>query len=341
MSWQRWVVGLAVLALFGGAWAWGVLRPEPEPALPTTSTAGGELPEDFAVGALPAVTFIGEDLAVAEQYSGDGTRVVTIAPTGEVTELPEAPGLVARELVADGSSLVLVGAFCRGEDCSGSLGAFRLRDDRTGWDRIDAPDIEVTEAGIEDRGGTAGHPLLWSSGGMLTLDGDRVVALGSEGGAAPQAAYSCATTAAAAAPTAYNLWSRDALSARSLDPDDRWRAVDAPGAPAPSDQLSSVICTDDSVLVVGHLVEHRFDGTSWTTGAGPDLGAMLPDRLLSWGSAPDGTSYAVGIERGQVLRRSPDGTWSDTGRRADHVAVSPEGRLWLLPEQGGTIEVAR
>jgi hypothetical protein len=289
---------------------------------------------------MPAVTFIGEDLAVAEEYSADGTRVVTIAPTGEVTELPEATGLVARELVSDGASLVLVGAFCRGEDCSGSLGAFRLRDDRSGWDRIDVPDIDVVEAGIEDRGGALGRPLLWSSGGWLTLDRDRVVELGSEGGEGPQSAYSCATTSGAEEPTAYNLWSRGPVSRRSLDPDDRWRPVDATGAPGPSDQLSSVVCSDDSVLVVGHLVEHRFDGTAWTTGAGPDLGALLPDRLLSWASAPDGTLYAVGVERGQVLRRSPDGTWSDTGRSARHVAVSPEGRLWLLPDQGGAIEVA-
>jgi hypothetical protein len=338
MSWSRRVVGFVLLAALAGVWAWAALRPEPGPPLPITSTSSDELPEDFAVGPMAAVAFLGEELAVAEQYSADGTRVVTITPAGGVTELPEAPGLVARDLVSDGTSIVLVGAFCRGEDCSGSLGAFRLRDDRTGWDRIDAPDIDVAEAGIETRGGVPGRPLLWSSGGMLTLDGDRVVALGSEGGAVPQSAYSCATTPAGEAPTAYNLWSRGPLSRRSLDTDDRWHRVDVEGAPPSSDGLS-VLCTRDAVLAVGHLVEHRFDGETWTTGVGPDLGAVVPDRLLSWASAPDGTLYAVGIERGQVLRRSTEGVWSDTGRSARHVAVSPGGRLWLLPDPGGSIDV--
>jgi hypothetical protein len=305
--------------------------------VPPTTTATDRLPEDVAVGPMPAVAFLGEDLVVAEQYSADGTRVVRITPDGRVTELPEATGLVARSLVSDGSSVVLVGSFCRGEDCSGSLGAFRLRDDRSGWDRIDAPDIDVVEAGIEDRGGAPGRPLLWSSGGWLSVQDGRVVPI--DATALARSWSTCATTPTDGTPVAYAMWAPVPLAGGPLAADQPWRRIDAAGAPVDNEQVASVVCTRDSVLVLGHLVEHRFDGRVWTTGPGPDLGEPLADRLLSWGSAPDGTLYATEVERGRVLTRAAGGGWSDTGHTADHVAVSPEGRLWLLPAMGGTIEV--
>ncbi|MFN7148759.1 MAG: hypothetical protein ACK4V6_04695 [Microthrixaceae bacterium] len=93
------------------------------------------------------------------------------------------------------------------------------------------------------------------------------------------------------------------------------------------------------MLLVDHGVEHRFDGSAWSTGAGPELGEAVPDRLLSWGTAPDGTLHAVTTNGRRVLQRGPDGGWTDTGRLADHVAVSPEGRVWLLPGYGAAIEV--
>ena len=86
-------------------------------------------------------------------------------------------------------------------------------------------------------------------------------------------------------------------------------------------------------------VEHRFDGESWSSGPGPELGELAPDRMLSWGTAPDGTLHAVTFNSRRVLQRGPDGGWTDTGRLADHVAVSPEGRVWLLPAHGDSIEV--
>lgn len=336
MSWRRLVLGGAIVVLLAGTWVSGELRKDDGPPLPRTSTGHEELPEDFAVGVLDAFAFVGEQLVVAEQSSADGTRVVAIDPDGTITELPEAPRMIARTLVPDGSSVVLIGGYCRGEGCSAPLEAHRLSDDRRRWERVEVPDVGIWDGGISLRGGTPERPLVWSTAGWLTVDDGRVVELDSSGGPTPRSANTCATSATG---TAFNLWDRGTLSSRALDPDDSWRSIDAPGGPPLSDRLRSVVCTDDSVLLVDHLVEHRFDGSSWSTGPGPELGDAVPDRLISTATAPDGALWAVATNSRRVLQRGPDGGWTDTGRLADHVAVSPEGRVWLLPGYGLAIEV--
>jgi hypothetical protein len=336
MSWQRWVLGSSILVLLAGAWISGELRTAQVPPLPRTSTERDELPEEFAVGELAATAFMGEQLVIAEQSSADGARVVAIDPDGTVAELPEAPGMSSRTLVSDGSSVVLVGGACDDEGCAAPLEAHRLSRDRRRWERIEVPDLEIWEAGIEQRGGTPGHPLVWSTAGWLTLHDGRVVELDSSGGRTPRSATTCATSVTA---TAFNVGDRRPLSSRTLEPDDRWRRVDAPGGPPTDAPVSSVVCTDDAVLLLGHGEEHRFDGESWSTGPGPELDEVVPDRLLSWGTAPDGTLHAVATNSRRVLQRGPDGGWTDTDGLADHVEVSPDGRVWLLPAHGDSIEV--
>lgn len=338
MSWQRGVLGGAIIVLLAGTWVSAELRKDDGPPLPRASTGQDELPAEFVVGVLEAFAFLGEQLVVAELYSADGTRVVAIDPDGTITELPEAPRMIAKTLVSDGSSVVLIGGHCRGEGCSAPLEAHRLSDDRRRWERVEVPDVGIWDGGIGLRGGTPERPLAWSTAGWLTVEDGRIVELDSSGGATPTAAHTCATSATG---TAFNLWDRRALTSRSLDPDDSWRSIDAPGGPSRGDplRLSSVVCTDDSVLLVDHGVEHRFDGSAWSTGPGPELGEAVPDRLISTATAPDGTLWAVAMNSRRVLQRAPDGGWTDTGQLADHVAVSPEGRVWLLPAGGDAIEV--
>lgn len=295
------------------------------------------------------------------------------------TELPDAPAFAARRgdgkwaalpnppepyesvaLASVAGEVVLGGVVCDdpSECVSGHTEWSTLADDLTSWNVLDA-DLAFDndrEAVITSMPGRHDVGVFSTPSGRVVIDAEhsvRPIPSNTGGAMGDGAACIIGTTLFETFAAYTNLegsdisgaigYAQPTMSTLDLsDPTAEWTA-----APPPPDGTVGLeaACLTNGVLFVDNGVESVLDltTTTWATRTDP-AGALLAGRNLEPGGASsaltgDGTLYLLTGLGFPVLRRSTDGTWSDTGVNATSVASTEAIALALNIDQPDVTEI--
>lgn len=305
-----------------------------------------DLPDLFRIGVIPAIATLGEGVVVAEEGSGDGTSTALVAPSGQVTMLPEAPAMANRALGAAGSSVALVGVTC--SQCADpELVAFMLSSDRGQWTPLEVPAVELPrDSMVEFVGATDQVALFGTAAGVVSVSGAGVVErVPVEPTTLAEQSWMCVSPRQE---TLYRLvaplrgseggspgvfigsiqYGTPTVSSLSLaNTGAAWVNEPAPPTPSPVDSVQ-LLCTADSVLVLADGSEYELSDGEWiVTSAVPVLADLGDDSLSAVTAAisSDGSVTAVSMNQSQVVRRSAGGEWSVTGVEGTAAAGAVSG----------------
>jgi hypothetical protein len=271
--------------------------------------------------------------------------------------LPDPPTEYANlDLLSAGSSLVLVGAICSDLACSEHEYEFaRLEPSLDKWTVLDArPKAAGSEPAISTSRGVNRIGLAHTEAGTfaVTEEGevtkvpspnDGVRAMGCVAGTTlvyVETPGADPSAAPAAEPEV-------ALQVRDLsDADATWRPAAAP--PPGTSGTAGLVCAASGPLLLNDTSESIFDASTgtWSQQPADAAKAALRGQSLSGGGddyvvGPDGALYVVGIGMdGIVARRAPDGSWSDTGVRAQGLFATSDMTLGFWPGSFDAKEVS-
>ena len=301
------------------------------------------LTDDVAIGVVPASAVIGEELFIADQHSGDGTRVVKVSTRGDIAELAEAPALQSRALIGAGGALVLLGVHCPDEECAAaSLVGYVYSPEHKTWRELDVPQFEVyAETLVAAVGGTADRAVVDVGAGLVTVDADANVTDITAAGHSV-ASLGCATARSGdiydvpiqpegdepmeltqspvveGAPV-YRI--PEVLHAGRDASPDRWQRLEAPPMPQ-RPRVMSILCDADALVLIGDGVEYRYSDAGWQVNADDKvLAERFRDRPIQSQSATTEAEVlvSVGVDATTPIVRTPRGEWATLDEPASSV----------------------
>jgi hypothetical protein len=280
---------------------------------------------------------------------------------GKWAELPDPPkSYLSTALASVSGDVVLGGVVCDDtSDCSSGYTEWSvLAEDLSAWNVIDAdlPFKNDREAVITSMPGRHDIGVFSTPSGRVVIDADHEVRpIPSRTGAALGDGAACivGSTLFESFASYTNLNNADGTGAIDMgeptmstldlsDPAADWRST-----PTPPDGVGGLeaACLDDGVLFLDDGVETVFniDTATWTRTPEPS-GGLLAGRSLELGQTSsvltgDGTLYLVTGSGSTVLRRSPDGTWSDTGTFTTAIASTEATALALNADGTDVTEI--
>lgn len=280
---------------------------------------------------------------------------------GMWAELPDPPtSYVSLALASVAGQVVLGGVVCDdpAECTSGHTEWSVLAEDLGAWEVLDddVPFRNDREAVITSMRGRHDVGVFSTPSGRVVIDADHDVSpIPSRTGAALGDGAACivGSTLFESFASYTNLDNADGTGAINLgeatmstldlsDPAADWR----PGPPAPEGVRGlEAACLDHGVLFLDDGVETVFDidtGT-WTRTPEP-AGELLAGRSLEPGGTSsvltgDGTLYLATGSGSTVLRRSPNGTWNDTGIFTAAIASTEATALALNADGTDVTEI--
>ena len=328
------------------------------------STNESQLPGEYFVGVVPAAATLRGDLYIAEQYSGDGTRVAKVSPGGDVKELPEAPALRSRALVSSQDSLVLLGVSCDSDACeSASLAAFAYSEPEGTWSEVDVPQSQVfPETMVEAVGGSTDRALVDVGAGLVAVAGQRIVDVTAPVDVGVQSltcgtnsgvAYDVRTAVEGRLPPAEGnddpLVMRGGLQygvlkAFALEPgggSGEWRETKALPMENPPTTVS-VICDDNSLLVIADNIEFALVDGDWKASPKNEvLSSSAGQNLIQVQTATTGTgvTVSVGVGSSEVVSRTSDGQWTLLEESGSSVLGATHSAVFVADQQANSVRL--